>query len=67
MQACSVLVNNGTCVPQCPPAQIYDPVRFMLVTNPQYRVASGGICVQQCPGKSVPQPCMRAINIASNA
>eukprot|EP00731_Ephydatia_muelleri_P019540 Em0012g365a len=48
--ACSILNNNGSCVTECPPAQVYDPALFMLVNNPNYRLASGGLCVQQCAG-----------------
>nr|BAA81724.2 protein tyrosine kinase [Ephydatia fluviatilis] len=48
--ACSILDNNGTCVTECPPAQVYDPDLFMLVDNPNYRLASGDLCVQQCAG-----------------
>eukprot|EP00731_Ephydatia_muelleri_P019330 Em0012g155a len=48
--ACSILNNNGSCVTECPPAQVYDPALFMLVNNPNYRLASGGLCVQQCTG-----------------
>eukprot|EP00731_Ephydatia_muelleri_P019538 Em0012g363a len=47
---CSILNNNGSCVTECPPAQVYDPALFMLVNNPNYRLASGGLCVQQCAG-----------------
>ncbi|KAL5488667.1 hypothetical protein EMCRGX_G017643 [Ephydatia muelleri] len=48
--ACSILNNNGSCVIECPPAQVYDPALYMLVNNPNYRLASGGLCVQQCTG-----------------
>ena len=50
-QACNNFENNGTCVTQCPPAEVYDPNLFRTVPNPNARLAAGDLCVLQCPGE----------------
>ena len=50
-QACNNFENNGTCVTQCPPAEVYDPNLFRTVPNPNTRLAAGDLCVLQCPGE----------------
>ena len=50
-QACNNFENNGTCVIQCPPAEVYDPNLFQTVPNTNARLAAGDLCVLQCPGE----------------
>ena len=51
VQACKDFDNNGTCVTQCPPENVYDPDLFRLVPNPDFRLAAGDLCVEECPGQ----------------
>nr|KAG5713347.1 hypothetical protein BaRGS_024895 [Batillaria attramentaria] len=48
--ACRNFLDDGACVPYCPPEIIYDNRMMMNVPNPNVKYAYGGICVPECPG-----------------
>ncbi|KAL8617989.1 hypothetical protein ACOMHN_040213 [Nucella lapillus] len=48
--ACRNFLDDGACVPFCPPSIIYDNRLMMNIPNLNAKYAYGGICVKQCPG-----------------
>jgi len=53
LQACKNFNNNGSCVPFCPPQEIYKPTLYRQVPNPLAKFTFGTLCLDECPGTVV--------------
>jgi len=51
LQACENFNNNGTCVTNCPPRQIYNPETESFESNENFKFHSSSFCVESCPSK----------------
>ncbi|XP_005165758.1 receptor tyrosine-protein kinase erbB-3a isoform X1 [Danio rerio] len=47
--ACRNFNNSGSCVSQCPRADIYNKVTFKMEPNPNAKYQFGSMCVSHCP------------------
>jgi len=50
-QTCENFDNNGTCVTNCPPREVYNPETESFQNNDNFRFHYGALCVESCPGK----------------
>ena len=46
-------MNEGNCVANCPPEELYNPDTYGFEDNPDFKYYYGRTCVSHCPGKSV--------------
>ena len=51
IQACENFDNNGTCVTNCPPREVYNPGTETFENSDDFRFHSGSLCVESCPSK----------------
>ena len=49
LQACRNFYDDGICKQECPPMQIYNPVKYRWEKNPEGKYAYGATCVKDCP------------------
>lgn len=47
--ACRDFYDEGTCLQDCPPMQIYNPTTYSWEHNPNGKYAYGATCVRNCP------------------
>ncbi|XP_068092451.1 epidermal growth factor receptor [Hyperolius riggenbachi] len=47
--ACRRFRDGDTCVDNCPPLQLYDPLSHITVDNPDGKYSFGASCVSKCP------------------
>ncbi|GAB1603004.1 epidermal growth factor receptor-like isoform X1 [Argonauta hians] len=47
--ACRKFMNEGECVPFCPPMTKYNTATFEVEQNPNYKYSYGSLCVKDCP------------------
>lgn len=47
--ACRNFYDDGICVSECPPMQIYNPITYSWEPNPKGKYAYGATCVKNCP------------------
>ena len=48
-QACKNFYDDGVCKQECPPMQIYNPIKYKWERDPQGKYAYGATCVKECP------------------
>ena len=51
LQACENFDNNGTCVTNCPPREVYNHETETFENNDDFRFHSGSLCIESCPSK----------------
>lgn len=49
MQACKNFYDDGVCKQECPPMQIYNPIKYKWERDPLGKYAYGATCVKDCP------------------
>lgn len=47
--ACKNFYDDGVCKQECPPMQIYNPIKYKWERDPQGKYAYGATCVKECP------------------
>ena len=48
-QACKNFYDDGVCKQECPPMQIYNPIKYKWERDPLGKYAYGATCVKDCP------------------
>lgn len=47
--ACRNFYDDGQCKQECPPMQLYNPIKYVWEPNPAGKYAYGASCVRHCP------------------